>query len=142
MSKEIPDEIQKRIDRMTEAFRRKLTELYQWSNDGETEQEPTIVEIENKIREWIQQIGEDTQLLVLGSMDRYRHKGKQACPKCGEEVYWERYEPRHYTTTLGEMKLERAYYYHSACHCGWVPLDERLKLGANEQSPRVQEMVG
>jgi len=141
MSKEIPDEIQKRIDRMTEAFRRKLTELYRWSNDGETEQEPTIVEIEDKIREWIQQIGEDTQLLVLGSMDRYRHKGKQACPKCGEEVYWERYEPRHYTTTLGEMKLERAYYYHSACHCGWVPLDERLKLGANEQSPRVQEMV-
>lgn len=56
-------------------------------------------------------------------------------------MYWERYEPRRYVTTLGEMKLERAYYNHSACHRGWVPLDERLGLGASELSPRVQEMV-
>ena len=39
------------------------------------------------------------------------------------------------------MELERAYYNHSACHCGWVPLDERLEIGSSEQSPRVQEMV-
>ena len=141
MAKAIPAEVQKQIDEMAEAFRRKLTELYQWSNEEKEEHEPTAVEIEDKIREWIRQIGEDTQLLVLGAMDRNRRKGKQACPKCGEEVYWERYEPRHYLTTLGEMELERAYYNHSACHCGWVPLDERLGLGASEQSPRVQEMV-
>ncbi len=139
MVKTIPAEVQKQIDEMTAVFRRKLTELYRWSN--EEQEEPTVGEIEDKIRGWIRQIGEDTQLLVLGAMDRHRRKGKQACPQCGEEVYWERYEPRHYLTTLGELELERAYYNHSACHCGWVPLDERLGLGASEQSPRVQEMV-
>ena len=141
MGKEIPDEVQEQIEKMTEAFRRKLTEVYRWSTDEEAEHGPTIVEIEDKIREWIQQIGEDTQVLVIGGMDRYRHKGKQPCPQCGEEVYWKRYEPRNYTTTLGDIELERAYYYHAECGCGWVPLDERLELGANEQSPRVQEMV-
>lgn len=140
MSKRIPDEVQKRIDKIAEAFRQRLIEMYQWSNKEE-EHTPTAVEIEDKIREWIRQIGEDTQLLMLGAMDRNRRKGKQPCPECGEEVYWERYEPRHYLTTLGEMELERAYYNHSACHCGWVPLDERLEIGSSEQSPRVQEMV-
>ncbi len=141
MSKEMPSEVEQQIDQMTEAFRQKLVDLYQTSNEEEADCGPTIVKIEDKIREWIRQIGEDTQVLVLGSMDRHRHKGKQACPKCGEEIYWTRYESRHYTTTLGELELERAYYHHSACKCGWVPLDERLELGANEQSPRVQEMM-
>jgi len=141
MAKTIPDEVQKQIDKMTEAFRQRLIELYRWSSEEGEGRAPTAVEIEDKIREWIRQIGEDTQLLVLGAMDRNRRKGKQPCPQYGEEVYWERYESRHYLTTLGEMELERAYYNHSACHCGWVPLDERLEIGASEQSPRVQEMV-
>jgi hypothetical protein len=141
MAKGLPDEVQKQIDKMTEAFRRRLTELFRWSNDEETDHPPTAVEIEDKIGEWIREIGEDTQSLVLGGMDRYRHKGKRCCPQCGEAVYWERYEPRNYITTLGEIQLERAYYHHAACHCGWVPMDERLGIGASELSPRVQERL-
>ena len=102
---------------------------------------PTAGEIEGRIRQWVQGIGQDTQELVIGGMDRYRRKGKQSCPECGEEVYWKRYEPRNYISSLGEMKLERAYYHHAACHCGWVPLDERLELGASELSTWAQEMV-
>ncbi len=141
MNKAIPDGVQKQIEKMTEAFRQQLSTLYEWSNGEEAGYEPMAVEIEDKIREWIQQIGEDTQVLVLEGMDRNRRKGKQSCPECGEGVYWRGYEPRHYITSLGEMQLERAYYHHSACHCRWVPLDERLGLGASELSPRVQEMV-
>jgi len=141
MATRLPVEVENQIDRMTEAFRQRLTELFQWSNDEETDRPPTAVEIEDKIREWIRQIGEDTQTLVLGSMDRYRHKGKQCCPRCGEAVYWERYEPRNCITTLGDIQLERAYYNHPTCHCGWVPMDKRLEIGASELSPRVLEML-
>jgi hypothetical protein len=90
MAKKLPVEVQKQIDKMTEAFRKRLTELFEWSNDEESDRPPTAVEIEDKIREWIREIGEDTQMLVLGSMDRYRRKGKQCCPQCEEAVYWER----------------------------------------------------
>lgn len=141
MSKKKPDEVMEQINRMTEGYRQRLIELWRWSNEEEIKDAPTAVKIEEKIREWIRQIGEDTQSLILGGMDRYRRKGKQPCPECGEGEYWERYEGRNYITTLGEMKLERAYYNHSVCHSGWVPLDERLGLGSSELSPRVQEMV-
>jgi hypothetical protein len=104
MAKKLPDEVRKQIDQMTEAFRQRLTELFQWSTDEETDHPPTAVEIEDKIRERIRQMGEDTQSLVLGSTDRYRHKGKQCCPRCGEAVYWERYEPRNYITTVSDLQ--------------------------------------
>lgn len=140
MSNTIPKEVERQIDRMTEAFRNNLIDMYKWSNN-EVTQGPTAKRIEGKIRKWIQQIGQDTQMLLLGGMDRNRRKGKQKCPECEQGVYWKGYEPRNYITSLGEMKLERAYYYHAACHCGWVPLDKRLKIGASELSPWVQEMV-
>lgn len=140
MPNTIPKEVEKQINQMTEKFREKLIEMYKWSN-SETTQGPTAAEIEGKIRKWIQQIGQDTQVLLLGGMDRNRRKGKRKCQECSQEVYWKRYEPRNYITSLGEMKLERAYYHHAACHCGWVPLDERLKIGASELSPWVEEMV-
>lgn len=141
MSKEIPAEERERIERMTEEFRKQLEDLYVWSNEQQENNEPTAMEIEKKIREWIRRIGEDTQVLLLGEMDRRRRKGRNPCPVCGEEVYWKDYEPRQYITSLGEMQIERAYYHHGACHCGWVPLDEKLGLGASELSPLVQEMV-
>jgi len=126
---------------MTEAFREQLEALYAWSNGEHGGKEPTAMQTEERVREWIRQIGEDTQVLLLGGMDRNRRKGKKPCPVCGEEIYWNGYEPRQYITLLGEMQIERAYYHHGACHCGWVPLDERLGLGASELSPFVQEMV-
>jgi len=141
MSEKIPDNVQKRIDGMAEAFREQLMGLYVWSNEEQAGDEPTAMQIEDKIRKWIGRIGEDTQVLLLEGMDRNRRKGKTPCPQCGEEEYWKDYEPRQYITSLGEMQIERAYYHHGACHCGWVPLDERLGLGASELSPLVQEMV-
>jgi hypothetical protein len=141
MSKAIPDEVQRQIEQMTETFRQQLITLYEWSNGAQVDDEPRATEIEQRIRQWIGQIGQDTQILILGGMDRNRRKGKQGCPACDQAVYWKDYAPRNYITTLGEMELERAYYHHGACHRGWVPLDERLGLGASELSPLVQEMA-
>lgn len=141
MSQKIAAEVQERIDQMTEAFREQLVALYAWSNGEQTGEEPTAMQIEGRIRKWMARIGEDTQALLVAEMDHYRYKGKRPCPECGEAVYWKDYEPRQYITSLGEMQIERAYYHHGACHCGWVPLDERLRLGASELSPLVQEMV-
>lgn len=140
MPNKIPREVERQINQMVEAYENTLIEMYQWSN-GEGLDGPSAKEIEAKTRDWVQEIGQDIQVLLLGGMDRNRRKGKQSCPKCGEEIYWTRYEPRNYISSLGEMELERAYYHHGDCHCGWVPLDERLRLGKSELSPYTQEMV-
>ena len=139
MQDELPPEIEQRIKDATERFGQALREPVRWSY--QEDQAPSAAQIEERIREWIRRIGEDTQSWVMGNMDQYRPKGKQPCPRCGTPVYWHRYEPRRYLTSLGSLRLERAYYYHGACHCGWVPMDERLGLGACEMSPFVQEMA-
>lgn len=140
MADKLEREMEEMIEKATERFGQALRELIRWSYE-ESDEAPTVAEIEEKIREWIGKIGEDSQSMVLGQMDQRRRKGKRACPRCGERVYWTRYEARRYVTSLGTLRIERAYYHHGACHCGWVPLDERLKLGDSELSPFVQEMV-
>lgn len=88
----LPSQVQKQIRKMTESFEKQLTELYKWSNCDEYE--PQAVEIEDRMRKWVRQIGEDVQALVVGGMDRNRRKGKRPCPECGLEVYWKGYELR------------------------------------------------
>jgi hypothetical protein len=51
MTKTIPSQVQKRIEKMVDAFRIQLTELYQWSNSDEYE--PKAVDIEDRIRKWV-----------------------------------------------------------------------------------------
>ena len=53
MSEKIPDNVQKRIDGMAEAFREQLMGLYVWSNEEQAGAGPTAMQIEAKIREWI-----------------------------------------------------------------------------------------
>lgn len=139
MAKELPPEVEQMIAELSERFREELREIVSWSYGDE---EPTLAEIEKRIREWIREIGQNTQKLTVGQMDRVRAKGRKPCPRCGELTSWKRYEPRRLVTTLGVVQIERAYYYHQRCHCGWVPLDERLGLGKRELSPLVQEMTG
>ncbi len=141
MIPQIPPEVEQQLDAMTAAFRQQLTELWQWLiADEESELPATAANVEQQIREWLRHIGADTQGLLLGQVERYRRKGKRACPGCHTEVYWTRYAQRNYISTLGELTLERAYYHHGSCHTGWVPLDAQLQLGASELSPLVQEM--
>ena len=141
MNKPLPTEVKEQIAATTERFRQQLTELWQWVLDEENTAPATALEIEKYIRDWLQRIGEDTQAQTVGRLERYRVKGKQACPVCGTEVYWTRYETRNYISSLGELSIERAYYHHRACHTGWVPLDARLELGNSELSPLAQEMT-
>lgn len=141
MNKPLPREVEQQIAEATDHFRQELTELWEWVLDEESEMPATALEIEHRIRDWIRQIGEDTQAQTLGQLERYRVKGKQACPGCGAEIYWTRYTPRQHVSSLGELTIERVYYHHGACHTGWVPLDERLGLGSSELSPLVQEMA-
>lgn len=141
MSELLPAEVQQHINDMTEQFREQLTELWEWVLDEQSDTPATALEIERRIRAWLRRIGEETQAQTLGELERYRRKGKQACPGCGAEVYWSRYEPRSYISSLGELQIERAYYHHGACRTSWVPLDSRLGLGSSELSPLVQEMT-
>ena len=141
MSNRLLLEAEQRIDEMMKRHGEKLKRIIRWIHDRDRESYPTEAEIEDKLHEWIRDFGQDVAQITVGDLDLYRHKGKERCPCCGAEVYWTRYEPRNLITTLGTIRLDRAYYHHGPCHCGWVPSDERLRLQRSELTPLVEEMV-
>ena len=62
--------------------------------------------------------------------------------QCGQ---WARYAGRRaktFTSVLGPLKLERAYFHCSGCRCGFFPRDQQLGLEGTVLSPAVTCMVG
>ena len=49
--------------------------------------------------------------------------------------------PKQVLTLLGEVRVNRAYYYHAKCRGHAIPLDAHLGLGASSLSPGLQEAL-
>ncbi len=49
--------------------------------------------------------------------------------------------PKQVLTLLGEVTIQRPYYYHGRCHSHASPLDAQLGLGASSLSPGVEEAL-
>src|SRR5208282_4933845 len=55
--------------------------------------------------------------------------GKVACNFCGKDAHYVDRRSKTFTTTLGDITLERAYYHCPACGNGWCPRDQSLGFG-------------
>jgi hypothetical protein len=64
-----------------------------------------------------------------------------ACP-CGQAARYAGRRTKTFTSVLGELTLERAYYHCAACACGFFPRDRALGLPDTSLSPAVTRMVG
>ena len=60
---------------------------------------------------------------------------------CGEARYAGR-RPKTFTTALGPMTLERAWYHCDRCHRGFSPRDRSLGMAGSSLSPAALRMVG
>jgi len=74
--------------------------------------------------------------------DTSDHAGAtQPCP-CGQLARYAGRRPKRFTTVLGPLTLERAYYHCAACDAGFAPRDHTLGLADTSLSPAVTRMVG
>jgi hypothetical protein len=64
------------------------------------------------------------------------------CPGCGEAARYAGRREKTFTTALGPMTLERAYYDCAACAHGFCPRDRALGVEGSSLSPAVTRMVG
>lgn len=64
------------------------------------------------------------------------------CPRCGGAARYAGRREKTFTTALGLMTLERAYYDCAACAGGFCPRDQELDLEGASLSPAVTRMVG
>ena len=74
--------------------------------------------------------------------DRSDHQGPAIACDCGRQARSAGRRPRTFTTALGEMTLERAYYHCAACGSGSCPRDRALGLQDTSLSPATTRMVG
>lgn len=64
------------------------------------------------------------------------------CPQCGQAARYAGRREKTFTTALGLMRLERAYYDCAACAAGFCPRDQELDVEGTSLSPVVTRMVG
>lgn len=74
--------------------------------------------------------------------DRSDYAGPtQPCP-CGQPARYAGRRAKSFTTVLGPLQLERAYYHCANCGGGFCPRDPALGMGERSLSPGVLRMVG
>ena len=73
--------------------------------------------------------------------DRSDHVGVSSRCECGATARYAGRHPKTFTTVLGEMTLERAYYHCDSCGRGFFPRDRALGVTDTALSPAVTRMV-
>lgn len=75
--------------------------------------------------------------------DTSDHVGPTApCPRCGGSARYVDRRAKTWTSALGPLSLERAYYHCAPCDAGFCPRDATLGLEDTTLSPAVTRMVG
>jgi len=74
--------------------------------------------------------------------DRSDHSGPTVPCNCGEDARYAGLRSKTFSTALGEMTLDRAYYYCEACEAGFCPRDRALGLQDTSLSAGITRMVG
>ena len=75
--------------------------------------------------------------------DHFDHAGAfVTCVECGGPARYAGRRGKTFTSVLGDLKLERAYYHCDGCGAGFCPRDAALGLEDTSLSPGVTRMVG
>ncbi len=75
--------------------------------------------------------------------DHSDHAGAQwPCPRCGTPARYAGRRAKRFTSVLGELRLERAYYSCDECAAGFCPRDAALGVQGASLSPGVTRMIG
>ena len=74
--------------------------------------------------------------------DRSDDGGPRLPCDCGAEARFAGRRPKTFTTALGALTLERAWYHCERCHSGFSPRDRALGMGDTSLSPAALRMLG
>ena len=70
------------------------------------------------------------------------HSGSTTACACGRRARYAGRRPKTFTTLLGPVTLQRAYYHCDACRSGVCPRDQTLGLQGSSLSPAITRLVG
>ena len=97
--------------------REKVQELLDWR--AETSR-PTLEQIEEKMLSWREALGEAATELMLGNEETCS-PAVVNCPACGQEAENKGTRVVRIESRVGELEIERVYYYCPRCQAGFFP---------------------
>lgn len=93
-------------------------ELMAWD---EQTQEPNLTQIEEIVLELRKRFGEQIAQKLMRRQEQRQPAEKVRCPKCGREMAPKGMKDNRVETRIGNLKIERGYYYCSQCQKGIFP---------------------
>jgi len=109
---------EQRKARLMERAESLVDELLDWSANTP---EPNLTEIEGILLDLRKQFSEEMAREVIEAQEAKHPVMGPACPKCGQEMRYKgqkRVEPQ---TWVGDVEIERGYYYCAGCEIGRFP---------------------
>ena len=95
-----------------------IDELLDWHE--ETNQ-PNLTEVEGKVLELRQRLSEQMAITVIENQAAVRPVPGPSCTGCGAEMRYKDMKDKTVLSWVGELKLERGYYYCDQCRTGLFP---------------------
>lgn len=95
-----------------------IDELLAWHQ--ETDQ-PNLAQIEEKVLDLRQRLSEQMSQAVIANQEAVRPVPGPACERCGREMRYKDMKKVGVSSWVGEMTLDRGYYYCKQCRSGLFP---------------------
>ena len=104
--------------RLMQQAERVIDELLDWTD---ATSEPNLTQIEDIVLALRQQFSQEMTREVIEAQEAKQPAAGACCPNCGQQMRYKgqkRVTPR---TWVGDVKIERGYYYCPACQAGLFP---------------------
>ena len=108
--------------------------------DSSQDKLPSLFELSTRVRQQRGGLtGSILQAYVLQRYGAYLEQTQADCPGCGRSLWARPTRPRTVETLVGELTLERPYFYCESCRHGFYPLDQALGLSAHAKQYDLQQ---
>lgn len=104
--------------RLRQAAEEMIAAWVAWDAENRT---PTLTQIEDKILELRQRMGEEMLAVTLVGQDLRRPVASPICPECGAEMRYKGEKGRAVESRVGGLELMRGHYYCAHCQSGLFP---------------------
>jgi hypothetical protein len=96
---------------------------------------------EFEVRDRVHQIGAKAIQTALNERKRGYQGSSVICSACQQLARFQRWQSKNFLSVLGEVRLERAYYYCRHCGQGHHPWEEMLGLTSQDLTPAASELT-
>ena len=109
------EEMKAKLMREAEAV---IDELLEWHLETD---KPNLTQVEGKVLDLRQRLSEQMSQTVIENQEAVRPVPGPSCADCGEEMRYKGMKENSVSSWVGELKIERGYYYCERCRSGLFP---------------------